>query len=167
MVFLFAAEGGNVSLPEFFEHGICESCGGQCCKNGSCLAAPSDFGNEYSEVVSNLRLALESGMWIVDWWEDNCPGLPSGKTGYFIRPRQVCDHDDAWFCPSWGSRCLFLEEGGCALPDEARPLGAKTLEPKSNGSCIQHANGKLGNDKITFARLWYPYYQAILALKEA
>jgi hypothetical protein len=158
---------GNKDIPEFFDHAICAACEGLCCKGNSCLASPSDFGNTSEEVKKNLKEALQSGLWIVDWWENDCPGIPKKATGYFVRPRGIRDDPDKIFYPSWGGTCLFLMEDGCSLPDEARPLGGRTVEPKPGGidHCIQHANAKKYNEKPTFAKMWFPYNEFFIFLR--
>lgn len=149
-------------FKEVFDKDICKACGGQCCKNCSCVAHPSDFGATTEEVLKNLEDAFESGMWIIDYWDGGCPGLPEDSWGYFVRPRNVGDHPDGIKVGSWGGQCLFFtEEKGCLLPDEARPMGGRTLEPRADDKCVQHAAYKGGNEKPTFAIAWYPYEDAL------
>lgn len=156
---------------EVFDHDICAECGGKCCKHGSCLAHPNDFGDTHEQVIKNLRSALESGMWIVDYWEGQCPSLPEGAEGFFIRPRMIEDLDlhpereSNWCVPSWGGECLFLTPEGCSLDDSTRPLGGRSLVPKIDSLCIQTMKWKEDdrseNEKPTFALAWLPYEEEI------
>jgi hypothetical protein len=164
-------------IKEAFDHETCAECGGRCCLNASCIAHPSDFGDSKESIREALLLAMQSGMWVIDYWEGNCPGLPKGATGYFVRPRMgnnafgdlvgvmnllLDKKESGWLVPCWGGTCLFLEEGGCCLPDDARPMGARTLEPRKSGSCIQHSlHQKSKNEKPTFALAWREYEDVI------
>lgn len=157
---------------EVFDHEICSECGGECCKHGSCLAHPNDFGDTAEQVISNLRNALESGMWIVDFWEGECPSLPKDSEGFFIRPRMVEDlylhpeREQNWCVPSWGGECLLLTPNGCSLDDHSRPMGGRSLTPKrGEDKCTQTMKWEDAdhseNEKPTFALAWLPHEDEI------
>jgi hypothetical protein len=138
-------------VKEAFDHDICTACGGKCCKGSSCIAHPSDFGDNHSQIWENVKLALASGMWIFEYWDGDCPGLPDNVTGYFLCPRSITSPKDILIYPSLKGQCMFLEETGCPFPDESRPMGARTLEPGID-RCTQHAVFEGSNDKPLFCQ---------------
>ena len=118
----------NNKIPEFQATEACKKCKGQCCKHMGCHFSPTDFEEISFEY---LKTKIEEGYISIDWW-DELDGSPS----YYLRMRHkgkpVID-------PSWGGRCVLLTDEGCPLPFEKRPLGARSLEPRSGTqNCVVH-----------------------------
>ena len=130
---------------------ICKECGGKCCKRLPGSTLPEDFGEP---MLENIRKAIDSGKWAVDWWD----GDPTGKTdlrcAYFIRPKTK--EFSGVYDPSCGGECIFLTESGCQLQKDERPTECRLLEPKKDGYCKQHGGGKRGA-----AVAWIPFQDLI------
>lgn len=119
---------------------ICGECGGECCKHlpGACY--PEDFGVPLDE--SRLAYALASGRYAIDWWEgdprpDSHDLDDERDRTYFVRPATK-GREGTRFDGSWGGECTFLGSEGCDLPEDARPLECKSLEPRIDGKCVMH-----------------------------
>jgi len=146
---------------------LCAECGGDCCKRYAGAAHPSDFGRSRASRLRNIRVALESGSWSVDWWEGNPGGCRGSGTAYYVRPAHV---ERRWpgsvRDPSWGGTCVFFQEGkGCALPLRQRPTGCRTLIPKDGRMCKHpYQDGK--SDKYHAAVAWWPYRKDVERIVE-
>jgi len=138
---------------------LCAKCGGRCCKKMSGEAIPDDFGDEENLHTAVLQ-ALESGNWVIDWWEGDPRGLDSDNPeyvspGYYLRPRVKTDCAGN-FCLSWGGECIFLGKDGCVLAPEDRPVSCRLLEPKQD-DCIMHDGG----GRRAAALAWLPYWEML------
>lgn len=151
----------NKYLEGYINSDNCAACGGECCRQATCLAHPRDFGETPQEIKDNLLAALESGMWIVDYWDGDCPSLDEDEIAYFVRPRSIRDACESWEYGSWGGECLFWSAEGCAIPPEARPLGGLALIPRENYKCGSDLKWGGTNDKPTFALEWSKYVDII------
>jgi len=126
----------TVIKDEFVDSDLCSPCGGKCCMGMPGSAMPEDFGETLEEIEVNVKEALRSGNWNVDWWEgdprSNSFGgaLPNAK---YLRPATV-DSVGLIENPSYGGVCVFHSSEGCTI-FEKRPSGCKGLEP-GEGSCI-------------------------------
>jgi len=107
-----------------------------CCKQMPGICHPDNFNKPLKRYV---RLALLSGNYSIDWWEDD-PSI------YYVRPatkeKRGCFKD-----PSWGGECCFLTGSGCSLPYGERPHGCVSLMPISITECI-------GDGKYASALYW-------------
>jgi len=132
---------------------ICEKCGGACCKRMPACASPLDFDMNRNKFLSILK----TGEWAIDWLDKNTFDEPDGtekERAYFIRP--AVKGVTNLFDNSKKGECIFLEEKGCRLSIEQRPIGCRLLEPKENFNCILH----FGNTKEA-ALSWMPYKNLI------
>lgn len=135
---------------------VCSECGGRCCRHMSGGTEPEDFGPDVEE---NLRAAFSSGRWSIDWWGGELGGEMDPM---FIRPR----HKGAPLVdPSFGGECVFLQEDGCALEPEDRPMGCRRLEPVADGDCVSHVGGAV-NAKEASVRAWLPYQDLLRELRD-
>ena len=109
---------------------ICGPCGGQCCLKVPGANWPQDFG--LPRIKKQLREALDSGRYAIDWWE----GDPRHDyhdddemgCAYFVRPA-VKGMEGVLRDPTWGGPCTFLEEGvGCVLDPKQRPRACRWLD---------------------------------------
>jgi len=133
---------------------LCKECGGSCCKRmpGGCF--PEDFGKP---LLKNLIEAFKSGNWAIDWWEGDPTEKNELEKAYYIRPK--IKGADNLFDPTFGGECVFLNDKGCELLPEERPLSCRMLEPKPKvENCIHH----LGNEKQKAALAWLPFTDMIL-----
>jgi Fe-S-cluster containining protein len=134
---------------------LCKECGGACCKRLPGAAFPKDFGEK--SLLENLVKAFKRNKWAIDWWEGDPTGKNKLEKAYYIRPK--IKGADNLFDPTFGGECIFLNNKGCELPPEERPLSCKLLEPKPKGkNCIHH----LGNEKQKAALTWLPFTDMIL-----
>jgi hypothetical protein len=132
---------------------LCAECDGYCCRHHAGAAYPEDFGRSRAERLRNLRAALETGSWSVDWWEGNPSGCLGDGTAYYVRPAHTVRRFDSVRDPSWGGTCVFFEKGsGCALPPDRRPTGCRDLKPERDHVC----SGR-GNDKECACVAWWQY----------
>lgn len=172
----------KLGIAEAYDEAKCAECGGQCCKNHSCICHPSDFGSTDEEIEANLAQALSSGDYVVDFWEGGCPSLLPGETGYWVCPAMGASEDEGQqllndllglgeqlFGPlntppeydgvvvkrATAGRCVLLSESGCTLPREKRPMGGRTLMPRPGAKCIQQAGAEDENEKPFFAKEWH------------
>ena len=154
-------------------HELCAECGGKCCKQMPGAMYPEDVTADITNLVDGLKELFSTGKYVVDWWEGDPRELYDDDleyvdSGYYIRPRTIDDYGrfgNSLFCPSWGSRCVFLTETGCRLEPQKRPKVCRSLEPLGDpDKCIMHD----GASKQDAAREWIPYHEQIhKAAKEA
>jgi Fe-S-cluster containining protein len=135
-----------ITAPE-----ICRACAGKCCRRLPGHAAPEDFGATKEEQVENVKVALRSGEWQLDWWEGEAE-LPVSKRKvvqpHLIRPK-VLDGRGGIFNPTWGGACVFLADDGCRLSPEQRPFECRLLVPSNTGECkFEYVN------KLYVAEMW-------------
>lgn len=126
---------------------ICSECGGSCCKNCPGIMHPDDVQRSKKKI----KALLLSKKYAVDWWEGDI--RPKGKRLqiYFLRP--AIKGFEGMFHPSWGGECIFLENKGCKLFSDDRPMQCRNLEPKRHGLCILHGHA----GKIYLVKAWIPY----------
>jgi hypothetical protein len=138
---------------------LCASCGGVCCKRGSGLCTPADFGEP---LYDRLLCRLASGLYVVDYWEGLFAfgGWRTWKP-YFVRPRRRFDRagqpvdTGLLIDPSWGGQCIFYQEqSGCRLEFEKRPSQCRTLVPHKDPTlCVQ----PVGHGKRDCIAAWVPF----------
>lgn len=145
----------------FLNAEICTKCSSKCCKQMPGETVPDDFTCNGEDLPTAILQALESGKWVIDWWEgdprdfdDDNPEYIS--SGYYVRPRAKNDRTGN-FCPSWSGECVFLSKDGCTLAPEDRPTSCRLLEPKQDGNCIMHDGG----GKHAAAMAWLPYWEML------
>jgi len=135
-------------VTQYLNEVLCKACGGKCCQRLGGGAIPDDIIRNFGGLLKDaVRKALQSGDWVVDWWEGDPRGLAYDSPeyvnrGYYLRPRSK--GDSGLFCPSWGGSCLLLTPTGCKLPPELRPYSCRMIEPVESGDCILHGDGKRG-----------------------
>ena len=148
---------------EYYDYGVCKSCGGTCCQRMACAYMPSDFEilrtnvSDDEKVYNLLQLAFQ-GVISIDYLpgEDVFGPLEKGKPSmekieenygclYLIAPTKgrgaiYFKTPDMFYIPE--PCALWDAQKGCLLPEEKRPTGGKTLEPKVVGGnrikCITH-----------------------------
>lgn len=138
----------------FINEKLCKACGGQCCTKLPGATLPEDFK---PNLQRNLKKALKSGYYAIDWWEGDALEQDTEKgRSYFIRPATK-EKKGVLLDPSWGGTCIFLGPNGCKLPFDSRPSGCKMLEPKPKGTrCIPR-----GASKQDSAVAWLKYESLI------
>jgi hypothetical protein len=125
---------------------ICSKCGGMCCKRLPGCCYPSDIKRLFpaKTLEESVLQALRSNKFCIDWYEDD-------KPLYFMRPCTK-GKEGAWYDPSWGGVCVFLEETGCSLEHNKRPYVCRSVEPRRGlEPCPSHLRG---NSKLVSGRLW-------------
>ncbi len=149
----------NRSLPvitdaDHVKPDLCGPCGGKCCQHYPGLAAPSDFGNDKFTIESNILAALETGRWTME---------KVGKyvnnhylTTLVVRPAMKGSEGRAYDNGFYGA-CTFHTANGCGV-FENRPFQCRSLEPKSDMGCTQHAKQQDVGD------LWEPYQSTLETL---
>lgn len=126
---------------------LCAKCKGRCCKVMSGQATADQFCAPYKELLEAcVQEALESGQWVVDWWDADPPV-------YYLRPRHK--GTQGLRDPSWGGECIFLTDTGCELSFPERPTACQLLMPKEDG-CVK------GISKYDAAATWLPYQKQIM-----
>lgn len=146
-------------MANYLNLSMCKDCGGICCKRipGACF--PSDFGTSKEEVLKNLREALRTHLYSIDWYNfEDC------KRGYYVRPRTKLIHKFAegdfpeWqlYDYSWGGECIFHTNDGCKLEPEKRPTQCRMLEP-AEPHCISHS----GSSKLDAYKAWKDYQEEL------
>jgi len=149
-------------VRQYLQTDVCAQCGGDCCKKLGGAAIPADILRNFGGTLEYaLQSALESGDWVVDWWEGDPRGLDYDNPnhvsrGYYLRPRSLGD-GRRLMNGSWGGQCLLLTVTGCSLPPHLRPWSCRALEPKPNGKCETHGGGK-----NVAALTWLHYHDLIL-----
>jgi Fe-S-cluster containining protein len=132
----------------------CARCGGQCCKHMPGATMPEDWPGDK---IQALKTAFESGKWVIDWWMgDPRPGCYELRRAYYVRPRATSD-PHGLYCPTYGGRCVFLQDNGCELWPEERPAECRMLTPHPV-SC-----DPAGVTKHECAIAWIPYNGDIVA----
>ena len=119
----------------------CRKCKGACCQSMPGIYHPKDIkGPKRAAIAKMLRERRAA----IDCYDDSSPI-------YYLRP--VAGGSEKVFDFSWGGCCQHLTAKGCALPEDKRPLGCLTVEPKANttDSCHNH------QDKYESARWWTDY----------
>jgi hypothetical protein len=143
----------------FINEKLCAKCRGKCCKAAPGVCYPEDFG--LPEDFSKLDAALKSGKYAIDWWfgdarycndETNEDHIDKLNRTYFVRPATK-NKIGILYDRSWGGECVFLNDNGCALSEDERPLNCKKLEPKKDGKCFLHDN--VGRQNAAIA--WIAY----------
>lgn len=140
---------------EFFEPGkLCASCG-KCCKSLPGAHLPDDFG---IDMLEQVRAALASGRYAIDWWEGDVIEDGDLSSVMFLRPATK-GKEGVVYDPSWGGECTFLTDTGCSLHRSKMPAECKALRPTRtpDGDCPSEL------DKEAAARAWRPY-QSLLRL---
>ena len=139
--------------------GLCAMCGGKCCKQMSGSMTPGDVMKLFPAqgLVKSLKLAFESGDYVIDWWEGDPRGLSYDDPGYlsraeYVRPRVDTDRSRL-HNPGWSGRCVFLAAVGCRLEPDDRPAQCRLLEPQPDDGCIMHNPGS----KRSIAIMWVPH----------
>jgi len=103
---------------------VCRKCGGVCCKQSGGLVFPSDaLSVGESDIRSFLFENINNGKYSVDAFIDD----QKGKSGYYIRMRQITD--SGAFNPGTKGTCSFLNENGCSFDYNNRPKGCRDLIP--------------------------------------
>lgn len=150
------------SATQYLNEKLCTACGRKCCHRLGGAALPDNIIRNFSPPLETaVPLALQSGDWVIDWWESDPRGFdysdPSYVSqGYYLRPRSKGDQE--LLCPSWGGKCLLLTSTGCSLAPELRPATCRLLEPKENGKCNLHGAGK-----NVAALAWLDHHDLILS----
>lgn len=149
----------DTSKQNFLNPELCAQCGGRCCRTMPGETTPDDFMHS-GDLCDNVLQALESGKWVIDWWEGDPRGLDYDNpdyisSGYYLRPRAKNDRAGN-FCPSWGGECTFLSIDGCTLDPEDRPTSCRLLEPRED-NCKMHSGG----GKRAAALAWLPHHQML------
>lgn len=120
--------------------GICEECGGVCCKNAPCHFAPSDFSDL---TFRGLKRVIDTKGYItivkIAMYPYAC-ARPVGDPPYHYVLR-VKRHGDsnAYLIEDKTSLkpCSLLTRKGCLLKFDDRPMGAKKLVPREDYRCLQ------------------------------
>jgi len=138
---------------------LCTECGGVCCKQAAGIYWPDQIELTVEAITARVKV----GAWAIDWWE----GDPRPEGGldrvYYVRPAHK-NAQGAWLDASLGGECFFLDDRGCRLPLEERPIQCRMLIPlplkarEENGGC-QYTDGY--NGKEAAARAWLPH-QALM-----
>ena len=116
-----------MSKHDYPQAEICSTCKGGCCKHYPGLFWPEQF-----LTTSSIVKALRKNICRVDWWEGkHTSGISSP---FFLRAPQKTELK-GYKHAGWGGRCLLLNEEGCTLPREERPMGCKCVIPKENMQC--------------------------------
>ena len=139
-----------------YNHSLCETCGGQCCKSTGCYFSPKDFDEITFEKmmkiiskgfislvpISPLQTAVDVDVWVLK-----------------VRNRMANVVD---FSPNDTGECILLEKTGCMLHDDDRPYGGKALVPARDepGSCTK------GYSLRQCALEWLPYQKVLQRCKE-
>ena len=143
----------TIDLPEgeYLNEGICAACGGECCASMPGSSFPEDWE---PDIEQNVRDAIESGKWAVDWWEgDPRVGSETIDRAYYVRPATK-GNEGRIFDPAYRGACTFWDsEKGCMLPFEKRPKECRTIEPHRNSDECMSPN----YNKRTGAVAWLPY----------
>jgi hypothetical protein len=113
---------------------ICGPCGGVCCKSVAGIYHPSQFGETRMEIKRNLRRALATGRYAVDWWDgDPRPGKDEFGRAMYVRPAHI--NVTRLYDASWGGTCVNLTDAGCSKPFDDRPHQCRDLVPNANHNC--------------------------------
>lgn len=135
---------------------ICVPCGGKCCKTCPGQTTPEDFGAPGAEFEVRLTAALRSGIWAVDWWDqdgyDDLEGVTEDT--YFVRP--AVKVNPSLVHGLWSGECGLLTDKGCALKFEQRPHACRTLVPIEGNCTNDDSNGKKQH-----AESWVPYQETL------
>lgn len=137
----------------FLNEGMCEKCGGECCKTIPGAYFPEDFKEPLKD---SLLKSLSSGLLAVDWWDGDITGKDERGVSYFIRPK--IKNCDLLLDGSWGGECNFLDLNGCKLNPDERPRGCRLLEPKADNKCKPHKN----SNKSEACLAWIPHQNLIM-----
>lgn len=139
---------------------VCKTCGGVCCKNMGCHLHPSDVFKDGIATAEAVRDLLLTENYSIDWWEGDPRNIDYDDPtyvdrGYYIRARHV---GAPVVDPSFGGVCVMLTPTGCKLSFEDRPLGGKSLIPKSTatGRCVSSFT------KQDAALAWIPYHEQLM-----
>lgn len=151
----------------FINKAVCEKCGGACCKHAAGACLPSDFGSTAGEIEQNVRAAVATGKYAIDWWEgdprdDKDWTDPDALSrAYFVRPAHVgASHPRD---PSWGGTCVFHGPKGCALEHDKRPSVCRALEPITGpNDCKMHLKG---GAKRGPAIAWIPFTDVLESIE--
>lgn len=145
-------------IDSFICKEICAACGGVCCQRMPGAALPDDFGPP-EKLRDNLREALASGNWSVDWW-DGDPTNGYREQSYYIRPATKDMAGVSILDASWGGVCVFYTSEGCSI-FEKRPSGCRGLRPNPDNfpDCfIEHSSKKEA------AIAWYHHNEMLYEL---
>lgn len=133
----------------------CKQCfeknGFTCCTEFPCEINASDLV-EISEY--NIRELLESGLVIIDRWEDNIGDNDEFQlpTTLYLRMKGSKDSDYFDFGFNfYEDKCLCLEENGCILPFCNRPYYGRMFD------CKSFPRKELCSGKFDAAKSWLPY----------
>jgi len=134
----------------------CRDCVGRCCEVLPGVAFPEDFN--YPEDKSQLRQALSSGLWTLDYLEKK-------ERQHYVRPATK-GNKGKLIDATWGGECILLSEQGCSLSFEKRPLECRVVVPRKN----PYANCNFGNPHVygnfAAAKAWNPYNAELLKMVE-
>ena len=136
---------------------ICRMCGGKCCQGHAGTCWPWDF---VEPLYDNIRAALESGYYVLDYWEGQ---FTRGVfQPHWVRPRHT-NRLDCLIDPSWGGTCIFWRESnGCQLQFEDRPTTCRITIPKQSHEC----DGAKKYDKEEMIKAWLPFQSIFRTLIE-
>ena len=135
---------------------ICSKCQGHCCKTMPGINHPDDFGYSKEKEIERL---LKSGFYAIDWYEgDPREGHDEFQVVYYIRPATIEGKRlNRIMDPSWGGQCVLLNENGCSLKFEERPLACRKLKPNPEFT----TKGCQGEGKEDHALSWIKYQKMI------
>lgn len=108
---------------------VCKECGGHCCKKCPGEFAPHDFGDSEEKIYNNILDGLKEGVLTFNLrliWRDRCDDIKWDPT--------YCSHEIIVIRPVTKPKrrhgeCIFLNENGCKLSFDKRPILCKTLVP--------------------------------------
>ena len=141
---------------------ICIPCGGACCKMNPGITTPEQWGVSTEIRVDNLRSALASGRYAVDWWEGDTEPGGSLDEVYFVRPA-VKGETNVFHGAGRNRVCTFFEQAnGCTLPAAQRPDMCLAVVPAAIGKCDVTGPFTHENAKGDYAHHWRPYQAEIL-----
>ena len=129
-----------------FNHALCTTCQGACCKNMPGATSPEDWGAPDVDVMQmHIGKALQSGEFVL-------AALPERPHEPYLMPLRTT------------TGCIFLRKDGCRLPDTKRPEGCRALIPSEDfPSSCHYPKGVSINH---FIDRWRPYRNLLDAASE-
>lgn len=147
-----------LEIPLIVDAGLCQPCGGRCCKRTPGIFHPLQLA---PEIIAEL---LKSGQYSLDSWSgdprdpDDIPEGDEREEVFYFRPA-IVGYEYEFVHRSYYGQCTLLTPTGCTLPADQRPAQCQVLVPEPSHECREVAGGYSKRD---LARAWLPYQDWLL-----